>query len=91
MKFRNRLRRLEEMLRIATPPPPALLFTVTPDGVEMQTGPHTFERVTEDRMNQLCADQPPNAVVPMVIHTQNSRPATDTQQASHKNHHGEAN
>ena len=82
MKFRNRLRRLEEMLRLVTPPPRALLFTATPTGYSMRTGPDSWEKVTEHQMNELCAELPANAVVPMVLRMSNSRPETDPQPAT---------
>ena len=77
MKFRTRLRRLEEMLRIKGAPPQMMVFLSTPDGYEIQTGPNSFEQITEGRMSQLCDERPQNAPIPMILQLRNLRPETD--------------
>ena len=69
------------MLRLVTPPPRALLFTATPTGYSMSTGPDSWQKVTEQKMNELCEELPANAVVPMILRMSHSRPATETKAA----------
>jgi len=44
----------------------------------MRTGPDSWQEVTKQQMTELCAAQPPNSVVPMVLRMSNSHPATET-------------
>ena len=74
VKFRQRLRRLEQRLLPGRPQAPMLIFVEREDrdGFELLTGANTSERVTEERMNQLCSERPENSPIPAIIHMSES-------------------
>ena len=53
------------------------------DGFQLLTGDDTYERVTEETMNQmLSAERPENSPIPAIIHMPNSRPEIEAKTAT---------
>ena len=91
MKFRQRLRRLEQRLLPGRPHEPMLIFVEREDrdGFELLTGANASERVTEERMNELLsAERPPKTPIPAIIRMSDSRPKTALEAATLENQRG---
>ena len=83
MKYRSRLARMEKRVEPKFSHPPMLIFVTAPGGgYNLSDGQSLGRLVTEEEMNKLCAELPPNAPIPMVLITSNSKAKTEAESAS---------